>query len=317
MSFDFTNKPQPQVWGSFYTELEGYLDGLLNDVLEEATPVNGVASQGTLTVSGVVIDGETCTVGTDIYEFCTDVAQSVTAGNVAVDITGGATASAGLLTVAVQPISGDTMTIGTKVFTFVTNDTANADGEISVGDDLAEAKTNIVDAINGDDGWNVASTFVTAGDFTVNDCVITALVAGTSGDLIDSTETFDNVGNIFDATTLGTEVAGVDCIAGTAITALVGADVGTTYSLADGAGDTVVATASAGGEAGDLIASTETMANGVWDATTLGTTTAGVDATVGAKGAIKFDSTNVYVCTALTAITTTTATWKKLTLLSL
>lgn len=167
MAYDFTNKPWPNIFSDFYTELEGYLDETGGEVLTSETPVNGVASQGTLTV-------------------------------------------------AVQPLSGDTMTIGDKVFTFVAEGTANADGEIGVGADLAGAKTNIVAAINGSDGWNTASAYVTAAAFATNDCVLTALIRGVAGDLIATTQTFDNVGNVFDAATLGTTTAGVDGTVGSA-----------------------------------------------------------------------------------------------------
>lgn len=121
-----------------------------------------------------------------------------------------AVASAGTLTVAVQPIAGDTFTIGTKLYTFVADGTAAADGEVDVGFDLADAKTVIVACINGTDANNTANAFVTAAAFSGNDSVLTAITPGTAGDLIATTETFDNVGNLFDAVTLGTTVAGVN-----------------------------------------------------------------------------------------------------------
>ena len=130
--------------------------------------------------------------------------------------------SAGTLTVAVQPLAGDTFTIGTKVYTFVTDETAATDGQVDVGADLADAKVQIVAAINGTD-HNTASAFVTAAAFATNDCVVTAITGGVAGDLIATTETFDNVGNIFDAVTLGTTTAGVDGTGGTEGEALIDA----------------------------------------------------------------------------------------------
>ena len=120
-----------------------------------------------------------------------------------------AEASQGTLTLAVQPIVGDTMTIGTKLYTFVTDETASAEGEIDVGADLADAKTLVIAAINGTD-HNTANTLVTAGAFATNDLPLTAIVKGVLGDLIVTTETFDNVGNVFDDVTLGTTNAGVN-----------------------------------------------------------------------------------------------------------
>ena len=126
-----------------------------------------------------------------------------------------AVASQGTLTVDTQPIVGDTFTIGTKVFTFVTDETAAADGEVDVGADLADAKVQIVAAINGTD-HNDAHTQVTAAAFATNDCVITAITKGVTGDLIATTETFDEGTNVFDDVTLGTTTAGVDSTPGVA-----------------------------------------------------------------------------------------------------
>jgi hypothetical protein len=56
------------------------------------TPVNAVAAAGTLTLTGSVADGETVTIGADVYEF--DTNSSVGGGNLAVDVSGGATAPA-------------------------------------------------------------------------------------------------------------------------------------------------------------------------------------------------------------------------------
>jgi len=50
------------------------------------------AATGTLTFTGVVADGETVTIGSEVYEFDTD--DEVTDGNILVDVSGGATASA-------------------------------------------------------------------------------------------------------------------------------------------------------------------------------------------------------------------------------
>lgn len=57
-----------------------------------ATPVNPKKATGTLTISGVVADGQTVTIGSKVYEF--DTNSTVTAGNIAVDVSGGLTAPA-------------------------------------------------------------------------------------------------------------------------------------------------------------------------------------------------------------------------------
>lgn len=127
-----------------------------------------------------------------------------------------AVASQGTLTMDTQPTAGDTMTIGSKVYTFTADETADEDGEIDVGADLADCKTLVVAAINGTDGINTAHTQVTAAAFVGNDMVITASTKGVAGDLIATTETFTAGTNVFDDVTLGTTTAGVDGTVGTA-----------------------------------------------------------------------------------------------------
>ena len=121
-----------------------------------------------------------------------------------------AVAAVGTLTIAAQPTAGDTMTIGTKVYTFVAAGEADADGEISVGTDLATAKTALIAAVNGTDSVNTAHTLVTAGTFTGNNLPITAKTKGVAGSSIATTETFTSASNVFDATTLGTTTEGVN-----------------------------------------------------------------------------------------------------------
>jgi len=280
----------------------------------QATPVNAVAATGTLTIGGVVIDGETVTIGDDVYEFCADAMQTITGDNIAVDIEAVSTKSQGTLTIDTQPTAGNTMTIGTKVYTFVPVGTANADGEVSVGTDLATAKTAIVAAINGTDSVNIAHTQVTATAFAVNDCVITALIGGTAGDLIATTETFTAITNVFDAVTLGTTTSGVDCVQADAVTALALAITTSDtqgVGAVDGVGDTVVLTADTKGVAGNSIATTETMANGAFAQVTL---TGGVNGTVGTVVGqpVHYDATNLYFLVAPNTIAD--VNWRKVAL---
>lgn len=79
-------------------------------LVQEGTPVNGVAATGTLTFSGVVADGQTVTIGSRVYEF--DTNSSITSGHVAVDVSGGVTASAAV-TALVAAITGDTSAVVT------------------------------------------------------------------------------------------------------------------------------------------------------------------------------------------------------------
>ena len=242
-------------------------------------PVLPAAASGTLTIGGVVIHGETVTIGSRVYEFVAGAAAQ--SGRVAVNIAASMAAAQGTLTMDTQPTAGDTVTVGTRTYVWVAAGTADNPGEISRGADLAAAKLAFVAAINGTDSVNTANSLVSAAAFTSDTCVLTARIEGTVGNAIVTTETFTAGSNVFDAGTLGTTTAGTDCSAANAVTALVAAITGDTSAVVtavDGAGDTVVVTAKATGTAANSYASTETMANGSWGSATL---TGGVAAASG------------------------------------
>lgn len=75
-----------------------------------ATPVTPVAATGALTFTGVVADGETVTIGSDVYEFDTD--EEVGAGHILVDVSGGATASAAVTALVAAITASDTQGVG-------------------------------------------------------------------------------------------------------------------------------------------------------------------------------------------------------------
>lgn len=112
------------------------------------------------------------------------------------------------LTLAVQPANTETITIGSRTYTWVTAGTANANGKISVGADLAAAKVNFLAAMAGTDGINLRNEQVTAGNFSGDNSVITARNKGTAGNSLVSTETMAGVGNAFSAATLTGGVTG-------------------------------------------------------------------------------------------------------------
>lgn len=288
----------------------------LNNVIVEGTPVNAVNATATLTFNSVVTDGETINIwmnsdtpGGDTYEFCADAAQSVSApGNIPVNIEANTTKASVVLTIDTQPTAGDTMTIGTKKYTFVAVGADDADGEISVGAGAAEAKTNIVAAINGTDGHNTPHPEVTAAAFNSNNCTITALVGGTDGNGIASTETYTANGNVFATAKLAN---GADCTAANAITALVAAITASDtqgVGAVDGAGDTIVLTADVAGVAGNLIEIQETLVNG----SIPGLLSGGVDGTVAAENAMMRDASYLYVCVA--ANTVSGKNWRRISL---
>lgn len=290
------------------------LQSMIDNLGVEGTPVNAVAAATTLTFTGVVKDGETLTIGANVYEIAADEAQTVTAGRIAVDITAVATASSGALTMDTQPIAGDTVTIGNKTYIFVPVGTDTAAYEVSIGADLAGAQANLVAAINGTDELNTPHPSVEASAFAVNICTITALIAGTGGDTIATTETFTAGTNIFAAGTLG---SGADCTAANAILKLV-AEITAHDTIGvgavDGDGDTLVLTAEVKGVGGNSIAVATTMANAAFGA---GVTTLenGVNGTVSEGMAFMVDETNMYVSVGQNGISD--ANWKKVALLTL
>jgi len=275
-------------------------------VIPEGTPVNAISAFETLTISNVVIDGETVTVnnpeedGVDVYEFSASTALTVGEGHIPVDINNYTTKATDNLVVDTNPTPGNTMTIGTKTFTFVPNGTANADGEIDIEASLAETQANIIVAIKGTDGHNEPHELVTCGaafgelDDTL---AITALVGGSAGNAIDTTETFTEETNAFSADKLAT---GADCSAADAVTALVAAIIDSDtqgVGAVDGDGNTVVLTADVGGVITNAIEIAEDMANGTFGED-VGFLSGGEDGTVGIKGVALMDASFLYICKA-------------------
>lgn len=173
-------------------------------------------------------DGDTITIGADVYEVDTEDVENVTGANIALDCSGDTTEkSQATFTVTVQPTSGETISLGVdagaKVYTFVPDGTGNADGEIDVGADLAEAKLNIVGAIMGvaPQAHCDPHTQATMAAFSGNDSVLSAIIGGVVGDLIECTEAMAN--GSFDAGTFGTTNAGVDPLAAEVTDALIAA----------------------------------------------------------------------------------------------
>ena len=276
--------------------------------LPNATPTNAKAASGTLTILGVVKDGETVQIGADVYEFCSDAAQTLTAGStIAVDIEDDTTKGTINLTVAVNPTLGDNFTIGTKKYTIVPADSANGEGDVPLGIDEAATQASIVEAINGLDDWNSPNDKASAGAFDANVSLITALAGGTH--VVATTSSFTNVGNLFSGAALA---GGADCLAPAAVTALVTAiNASGTQGVgaADGDNDTVVCTANVKGVAGNDIDSVAVMANGSFAKAKLSGGQAG---TVGDQWEICADASYVYV--AIAANTAVDANWRRISL---
>lgn len=291
---------------------------LIGAIGENGTPVNAAAATEIFLITGVSIDGETLTInnpalpGTDVYEFLADAAQTKTAPtNIAIDISTLTGKATGTLTIDTQPTSGDTMWIGDKIYTFVPDGTANAEGEVSIGTDLATAKLNIVAAINGTDGHNNPATAVTAAEFVADACVITALIGGTAGNAIPTTETFTAVTNIFAAVTLGTGTNATAANTAIALIAAITASDTQGVAATAGVGNNIVLTADTPGIIGNDIAVSETMVNGAMTAAAT-TLKGGIDGTITDGTKFMVDDTYLYVC--VDGNTTAENNWRRITL---
>lgn len=306
-------KPDPVALGTKLQEVISLFPGAVNT---QTAPVNAVNSHEHLTLTGVVVDGEVVAInnplvsGGDVYEFCTDAAQTKTdPTNINVNISAHATKSSGSLTLTTQPDSGDKITIGEKEFTFVPAGTANADGEVSVGANLAGAQAAFEAAVNGTDDHNTPHPLVSASAFAANVCTVTALVGGTVGDTIPTTTSLTQVLDGFSAVTLG---GGADCTAANAIEHLVAAITANDtqgVSAADAAGDVVDLTANIAGVSGNDITVATTMANGSWGHEHL---QGGVDGTVGYVEKPLIDNSYLYVCFANNTISD--KNWRRISL---
>lgn len=277
-------------------------------IAEVGTPVNAVKAKIDLNITSVSVDGETLTIGDDVFEFLADDEQTLTdPDNIPVDIVNFTVKAFQTLTIDTQPTSGNKMTIGTKVYTFVPVGTDTADGEISIGTDLATAQAAIVAAINGS-GFNVAHPLVTASAFEANISTITALVGGTAGNSIATTETFTAETNIFGGTTLA---SGGNCSGANTITVLTDA-INDLY----GGNEMVVATEGSGkivleavvaGLVGNAITVSDTMANGNFGGKTH--LEGGINGTAGEAGKLLIDDNYIYICTNVNTILD--ANWRR------
>ena len=127
----------------------------------------------------------------------------------------GAVAAQGTLTIAEPVTDGDTFTIDTKTYRLKTTIAQGYD--IAIGGSEAQTKLNIVAAINGTgapgiDYWDGVPVHPTVyiDDFSGDTAVLTAKTGGTAGNAIVLSETFTDVANVFDDTTMGTTTAGAE-----------------------------------------------------------------------------------------------------------
>jgi hypothetical protein len=254
-----------------FNSVGGYGDGNIEVDISGSTKTQAV---GTLTLTGVFVEGEFFRIGNEVYEI--DANGSVSGGNIAVDVSAFMTASQGTLTLGgAIPSNNEAITVGSQTYTWKTTLTGAAD-EIKIGSTVDDCIDNFTYAINAGIGegtlygtGTTANALVTAAKTGGTTSVLTSIIWGTVGDATATTETMVDGANIFDAGTLGTTTAGVDCTAanadGVMITAFTN---GTALAItaSQGGGTTVVFTATAAGvldgSPGNAIISDGTMANG-------------------------------------------------------
>lgn len=150
-----------------------------------------------LRVASAVVDGETVTVGTVVFEADTTLVSGITAGNIRVDVHGGSTAAAvGTLTSDNTNVTAaDTVTIGAVTYTFRASVTTTAN-EVKIGTDADATLLNLIRAINhtGTPGTDYGSASVihptvsAAASVTSHAFAVTALIPGAGGNAIASTE---------------------------------------------------------------------------------------------------------------------------------
>lgn len=115
-------------------------------------------------------------------------------------------AATGALSLNSNPIAGDTVTTGTKTYTF-TSPLGSNDGDVLIGVDASTSLDNLISAINNAPGgagsgtlWAAATTangFVTAAAGAGDTMDVTAIIPGTQGNLIATTETFNDGSSVW------------------------------------------------------------------------------------------------------------------------
>jgi hypothetical protein len=229
-----------------------------------------------LTFSNVVHEAETITIGSRVYEIDSD--NSVIGAHVKVDVSAGTkTQAAGVLTLDGVVIDGETFTVGSEIFEFDTDGivvSGHKKIDISSFAVAAQGLLTLGGAKPGNTETITIGTRVYTWKTTLTAAVDEILIGLNVDDCIDNLVAALN----------HTGVEGTQYSTGTVINTQVTAtkDSGTAMTL----------TAKVPGLAGSSIATTTTMADGanIFDSTTLGVKTEGVDCTaVNADGQIVSD----------------------------
>lgn len=263
------------------------------------TPVNAVASEGVLTCTDVVVQGETLILGRHTIQFNTG---GVVAGDVQCDISAHAAKAQSVLTMAGVGVEGDIVSIGADVFEITALEASITPGNIWV--DLGDAAqqtivTNLVAAMVANGTEDITYT-----DNADNTMGIEVNAGGTLGLLIpfdDSALTNGSINQYAATDFLGGTQAGTDCTAQNALEELEGLTDLIDTTAVNNDNDTATVTAKIAGIVGDtVIFNADGMANATVDSGSdvLGESVAGVDGVVGHKGQFAYDASYLYLCAA-------------------
>jgi hypothetical protein len=194
-----TNAYLPTALGAGYVAADLlFAKGFFNAINNGLAKVSGVPTGTSVPVTGKTLLTEAGSTGIVVRagrEYAAGIGQIDASGALPKFFVTGNVAGTQTLTATGQPANGDTITIGVKTYTFQTVLT-NVDGNIFIGASLAATLLNIRNAINlnglGVPGTDFAlsttiNTQVTA-TATGTTLVVTAIVKGTSGNLIGTTK---------------------------------------------------------------------------------------------------------------------------------
>lgn len=285
------------------------ISGILDNV-QPGTPVNAEYAVAILGVESIS-HGETLTIGSDIYEVTAREDAMVAEGHIAIPVYDISTPATGALTMAVQPTAGDTITIGGKTYIFVPNGTDTADGEVSIGADLAGAQAALVAAVNGTDEFNSQNEDVKMAAFVADVATLEAIVAGGYGNGITTTSTFTSASNLFSGMTL---INGANCSTVGARIAIADAVIDNDTQGVDAKVDEAeggVMFAALGEEANAIEVSTTMTDAGFIPADTT-SLSGGVNATESSTVRLMVDRDYLYVCTAPNTIAE--SNWRRISL---